>query len=88
MILVRVREHDGVDGAPAVGEVRDVGQHEIDAEMLVAREREARVDDEAAAVTLDDRHVLPHLTEAAERDDADGISHRDPVYGASISSDG
>ena len=78
MILVRVREHDGVDGAPAVGEVRDVGEHEIDAEMLVAREREPRVDDEAAAVALDHRHVLSHLTEAAERDDANGISHLAP----------
>ena len=82
VILVRVREHDGVDRAPAVGEIRDVGQHEVDAEMLVAREREPGVDDEAAAVALDHRHVLSHLAEAAERDDADGISHGAPVYGA------
>ena len=75
VILVRVREHDGVDGAPAVDEIRDVGQHEVDAEVLVAREREPGVDDEAAAVALDHRHVLSHLAEAAERDDADGISH-------------
>ncbi len=77
VILVRVREHDGIDGAPAVGQIRDVGQHEIDAEMLVAREREPGVDDEAAAVALDHRHVLSHLTEAAERDDANGVRHRD-----------
>ena len=82
VILVRVREHDGIDWAPAVGEVRDVGEYEVDAEVLVAREREAGVDHEAAAVALDHRHVLSHLAEAAERDDADGVGHRVPVYGA------
>ena len=39
--------------------------------MLVAREREPGVDHEAAASALDHRHVLAHLAEAAERDDAD-----------------
>ena len=44
VILVAVREHDRADPAPL--EVADVGQEEIDAEVLVAREGEARVDDD------------------------------------------
>ena len=74
VILVRVRQHDRVHRAPAVDEIRDVGQHEVDAEVLVARERKAGVDHEAAAVAFDDRHVLSHLAEAAERDDADWVA--------------
>ena len=78
VILVRVRQHDRVHGAPAVDEIRDVGQDEVDAEMLVARKRKAGVDHEAAAIALDHGHVLSHLAEAAERDDADGaaVAHR------------
>ncbi len=37
--------------------------------MLVAREREAGVDDDDRAVRLVDGHVLADLAEAAERDD-------------------
>ena len=44
VILVAVREHDGAD--LAVVEVAEVGQDEVDAEVLVAREREPCVDDE------------------------------------------
>ena len=51
VILVRVGEDDRRDGAGTFGEVRDVGQDEIDAEMLVAGEREPCVDHE--------RPVLP-----------------------------
>ena len=82
VILVRMRQHDGVHRTPAVDEIGDVGEHEVDAEVLVAREREPGVDHETAAVALDHRHVLSHLAEAAERDDADGITHGAPVYGA------
>ena len=66
VILVGVREHDGQHLAAL--EVAEVGQHEVDAEVLVTREREARVDDEDLAGDLEDRHVLPDLAEAAERD--------------------
>jgi hypothetical protein len=44
--------------------------------VLVAREREARVDDEQLTGRFVDRHVLPDLAEAAERDDAERVSHR------------
>ena len=66
VILVGVREHDGQHLAAL--EIAEVGQHEVDAEVLVTREREARVDDEDLAGDLEHRHVLPDLAEAAERD--------------------
>ena len=46
------------------------GQDEVDAEVLVAREREPGVDDDDLAAVLVDGHVLADLAEAAERDDA------------------
>ena len=69
VVLVAVREHDAADHRLALAQVRDVGQDEVDAEMLVAREREAGVDDDDRAVGLVDGHVLADLAEAAERDD-------------------
>ena len=44
VVLVPVREHDGAHLAPV--EVAEVGQDEVDAEVLVAREGEPGVDDE------------------------------------------
>ena len=75
VILVAVREHDGAHHLLPVAQVREVGQDEIDAEMLVAREREAGVDDDDRAVRLVDGHVLADLAEAAERDDP-AYAHR------------
>ena len=45
MVLVAVREHDAADHVLALAQVREVGQDEVDAEVLVARERETGVDD-------------------------------------------
>ena len=70
MILVAVREDDRVEAAGRVAQVGEVGQHEVDAEHLVAREREAAVDQDAALALLDHGHVVADLAEAAERDDA------------------
>ena len=70
MILVAVREHDAADHVLALAEIAEVRQHEIDAEVLVAREGEAGVDDDDRVVRLVGGHVLPDLAEAAERDDA------------------
>ena len=68
VILVPVREDDGVDAA--VAEVADVRQDEIDAEVLVARESETRVHDHDVVAVLVDGHVLADLAEAAKRNDA------------------
>ena len=69
VVLVAVREHDAADHALAVLEVREVAEDEVDAEVLVAREREPGVDDDDRPVRLVDGHVLPDLAEPAERDD-------------------
>ena len=68
MVLVPVGEHDRVDALPL--EVGDVGQDEVDAQMLVAREGETRVHDDDVAAVLVDGHVLADFAETAERDDA------------------
>ncbi len=52
----------------------DVGQHEVDAEHLVARELDAAVDDHDLPAVLDGGHVLADLTETAERDDPGGFA--------------
>ena len=46
VVLVAVREHDGAHALAL--EVRDVRQKQVDAEVLVAREREPGVDDDAS----------------------------------------
>ena len=69
MVLVRVREQDRADRAVEIAQVAEVRQDQIDAEVLVARKRQPRVDDDDFAVGLVDRHVLADLAEAAERDD-------------------
>ena len=40
MVLVRVREQDGVNVSRTVLEVREIGQDEVDAEVLIPWERE------------------------------------------------
>ena len=73
VVLVAVREHDRADPVAPLAEVAEVGQDEVDAEVLVAREREARVDDDDLVVRLEHGHVLADLAEAAERDDAAAV---------------
>ena len=73
VVLVAVREDDRADAAAL--EVADVREQEIDTEMLVAREREPRVDDDQLARRLVHGHVLADLAEAAERDDAQRVAH-------------
>ena len=89
VILVAVREDDR-EQRPVL-EVGEVRQDEIDAEVLVPREREACVDQDALPVELVQGHVLADLAEPAERDDAERVAHRcepegwldhrGPVYG-------
>ena len=52
MVLVPVREHDCPDLALTLAQVLEVGQNEVDAEVLVAREGEAGVDDDDPVVAL------------------------------------
>ena len=73
VILVAVRQDDRPDATSL--EVADVREQQVDAEVLVAREGEAGVDDEQLPARLVHGHVLAHLAEAAERDDAKGLAH-------------
>jgi hypothetical protein len=73
VIFVSVRQHHGLAPVAPVGDVREVRQHEIYAEHLLGREREARVDDEDAAFGLDREHVAPDLANATKEDDANGL---------------
>ncbi len=75
VILVAVREDDRVDAARRVAQVGEVGQDEVDAGHLVAREREAAVDQDAALALLDDAQVVADLAQAPERDDAYDVAH-------------
>src|SRR6185437_11109503 len=83
VILVGVREDDGADGA--VAEVAEVGKDDVDAEVLVARERHPRVDDDDLVAELEHRHVLADLAEAAERNDAKAVRHGGGAYAATRS---
>ncbi len=69
VVLVPVREDDRLDADGL--EVAEVREHEVDAEVLVPREREAGVDDDRPPVVLVHGHVLADLAEPAERDDPD-----------------
>ena len=57
-------------------QIAEVGQDQIDAEVLVAREGDPGVDDYRLAPVLEDGHVLADLAETAERDDATGFTGR------------
>ena len=68
VVLVRVREQHRAHPICPLAQVREVGQDEIDAEMLVTRKGEARVDDDDLPVRLEDGEVLADLAEPAERE--------------------
>ena len=79
VILVTVRQQHGTDRLVQVGQIREVGQDQVDSEVLVAREREARIDDDRLPVGFEDGCVLAHLAQAAERDDSGASWHRRSV---------
>ena len=74
VVLVPVREHDRAHALPL--QVADVREEQVDAEVLVSREREPGVDDDDLAGRLVNGHVLPDLAETAERDDPEHVTHR------------
>jgi hypothetical protein len=75
VIFVPVSDDDCADVLLVVAQVTEIGQHEVDAEMLVPWEGQPRVDDDDPLVGLDDHHVLPHFAEAAERDQSGRSGH-------------
>ena len=51
MVFVAVSQQDGAHARGVLAQVREVGQDEVDAELLVARKREAGVHDEISPST-------------------------------------
>src|SRR5665647_1742200 len=79
VILVTVRDDERQDVVAAPEQPSDIGDHEVDAEHLVARELDAAVEHDDLAAVLDGGHVLADLAEAAERDDPEGIVHVETI---------
>src|SRR5665647_800794 len=75
VILVAVRDDERQDVVAAPEQPSDIGDHEVDAEHLVARELDAAVEHHDLAAVLHGGHVLADLAETAERDDPEGVSH-------------
>ena len=73
VVFVAVRDEEAEDVVAALTQVADVGQHEVDAEHVVAREGETAVDDDDLAVVFDRGHVLADLPHASQGDDLQGF---------------
>ena len=72
VILMPVRQHDGLDVVEPLPYVLEVRKDEVDAGHLGVREGQTDVDDQDAVVELHARHVPPDLTDASQEDDARG----------------
>ena len=69
VVLVPVRQDDGIDLAEPIGVVRPVRQRDVDAGGVGLAEQHAAVDDQQPAIELEHRHVPSDLLDAAECDD-------------------
>ena len=69
VILVTVRQHDAFDTVAVFQQIRDVRNDEVDAEHVLRREHQSRVDDEDVAAEAQHRHVLADFPESAQGDD-------------------
>ena len=75
-----MREDDRADVLRPLPQEGEVGEDEVDPEVLVTGEGEAGVDHDDAALALDRGHVLADLAEAAKRGYArPGRAHRRSV---------
>ena len=68
MILVAVRDHEALHFAVILFQIRDIRQHDVDAEHVVLREGHAAVDDDDAVAVLDRGNIHTDLFEPSERD--------------------
>ena len=72
---MRVREDDAAHLLLVLLQIGDVGDDEIDAQHLLVREHEARVDDDDVVALFEREHVLADLADTTERDDPQGVTH-------------
>ncbi len=68
VILVAMRQYDALDTLAVLQKVRDIRNDKIDAEHVLRREHEPRIDDENIVAKAQHRHVLPNLAKAAQGD--------------------
>ena len=76
VVLVAVGGDDALDAVGVLAQPREVGQDEIDAVHVGVGEHQPAVDQQHLALLLDGHAVAADLTETAEEDDANGISHQ------------
>ena len=69
VVLVAVGQDQRLDVVEAVPDRVEVGEDQVDAGVVVLGEEDSAVDDQQAAVVLEDGHVATDLAQAAERDD-------------------
>ena len=83
VVLVAVGGDDGDDAPGVLAQVREVGEHEVDAVHVRVGEHQPAVDEQDLAIgtvarrtaaELDRHAVAADLAEAAEEDDADGVA--------------
>ena len=72
-----------LDVVEPILDVGEVGEDQVDAGLVVLGEEHAAVDDEQAAVVLEDGHVAADLAEAAERRRCEGCRGRAAAGGPS-----
>ena len=66
MVLMTVGDEDRADLVALLAQIGDVGQDEIDAELLFVRESDAAVDDDHVVLGFEDEHILADLGDTAE----------------------
>ncbi len=69
VVLVAVGQDQRLDLVEAVSDRVEVGEDQVDAGVALLGEEDAAVDDQQAAVVLEDGHVATDLAEPAERVD-------------------
>ena len=75
VVLVRVGEQDRLDPVGVVAQVGEVGQDQVDAGHVGVGEHDPAVDEQDPAVDLEATAVAADLTQPAEEDDADCVTH-------------
>ena len=73
VVLVAVGEHDAIHPVPALVQVGELGEHQVDPRHVGLGEHDAAVEDDDAPLDLDAGTVAADLAESAEEDDPDGL---------------
>src|SRR5208283_4768894 len=68
VVFVAVRENDAADFLPVFGEIRDVGDDDVDAEEFGFGEHESGVDDDDVVTPTNGHAIHTELAQAAQGD--------------------